>query len=174
LISHNVYVSPAIRGNHVGTTIPNPIPATRAQRQEGIPKVDILVVARHSAEKALDRIITAMSLLEEKRSLTLLGDGPLSSQLRDLARRSKAGERIQFLGSLPTQEVRQAMANCRCLVLPSRWEAMPMVLLEAIAEDAPILVSRIPEHKLFIENGAALPFEGDDPRSLVTAIKHRQ
>jgi glycosyltransferase involved in cell wall biosynthesis len=169
LIRVQVCVSDSISRRNADIVISNPIPDGLPTRDDSMAEVDLLIVARHSHEKSIDTAIRALETLDDRR-LTLVGVGPLTDELRELARTLGVQDRVTFLGTAPNPEVRRLIASCNLLVLPSKWEAMPMVLLEGLAEDAQILVSDIAAHNFLLDAGAAHGFEVGDVSSLVAAV----
>ena len=167
-----IYCSAAVapRGAKV---IPNPVPNTdRALGgvADGHP-VDILVVARHAEEKALDTALRALALLPDDRTITFVGGGPDTDELKALAKGLGVSDRAHFVGRMDNDAVRALMANCTAFLLPSRWEAMPVSLLEAVAMDADIVVSNIAAHDFLTDEGAAVAFEVDRAELLARALE---
>ncbi|WP_369431700.1 glycosyltransferase [Quadrisphaera setariae] len=156
------------------TVIYNPVPRGESLRDSGAgvlgPSFDLIAVARHSHEKGLDTLINALGRLPD-RHLTLFGSGALTEDLVKLAQNTGVASRVTFAGSRPRPDVLGAMSRCRTLVMPSRWEAMPMSLLEAVSVDSPIVLSDIAAHQRFIEFGAGVPFRVDDDVDLANAIE---
>ncbi len=72
--------------------------------------------------------------------LLLVGDGPEAAKLRQLADQSGVSERIHFCGWQP--QVREILLASDLLVLPSRWEGMPNVLLEAMGAGRPVVCTQ--------------------------------
>ncbi|CAM3438128.1 glycosyltransferase family 4 protein [Dermacoccus barathri] len=169
LIDDEVYCAASIAPPGA-TVIPNPVPQARTTRAVEPREVDVLIVARHSSEKSLDTAIRALPSMPD-RTITFLGGGALTEELQQLASALGVEDRAIFLGRVPNERTRAFMAKARCVVLTSVWEALPMVLLEAVAEDAPLVVSDIPAHKFLEEAGAALAFTTKDPQSLADAIE---
>ncbi|HET6884334.1 MAG TPA: glycosyltransferase [Pirellulales bacterium] len=64
-------------------------------------------------------------------ALLLVGAGPLEAKLRENAEQLNVGRRIHFAGW--RMDVAQIMKASDVVVLPSRWEGMPNVILEAMA-----------------------------------------
>jgi glycosyltransferase involved in cell wall biosynthesis len=169
LIRSEIFVSEAIQAPGIGTVIPNPVLATAPRGGGSLPNVDLLIVARHSHEKGLDVAIRAMKMLPG-RTLTLVGGGPLSDELSKLGKTLDVDERVVFAGFQSKSEVRSYMRACHALLLPSRWEAMPMVLLEAASEEVPMIVSDIDAHQFLIGRGAALGFTPESPQDLARRV----
>lgn len=70
----------------------------------------------------------------------IVGDGPLRRRLEQQASASPAARRIHFLGWQP--DIAPLVAASEVLLLPSRWEGMPNVVLEAMACGKPVLATR--------------------------------
>ncbi len=71
--------------------------------------------------------------------LLLVGDGPDRSQLEKEARQTGLAGRIHFTGF--RSDVPAILAASTVLVLPSAWEGMPNVVLEAMASRLPVVAS---------------------------------
>ncbi len=69
--------------------------------------------------------------------LVYVGDGPLYDTLRQRIAAHPQGRRIHCLGR--RSDVPALMKSATCLVLPSRWEGMPNVVLEAMASGLPVV-----------------------------------
>lgn len=80
-------------------------------------------------------LIEAMASLPEMASLHIAGDGPLRTDLEHHARTLNLENRIHFLGH--SSNVRAWMRAADAFVLPSLWEGLPTVLLEAGACSLP-------------------------------------
>ena len=75
----------------------------------------------------------------------IVGSGPDELKLKRLARKLSLGTRVSFAGPQP---VRTAFARARCVVVPSRAESFPYIVLEAAAAQMPLIatdVGGIPE-----------------------------
>ena len=70
--------------------------------------------------------------------LKVAGDGPLEPELRDRAQ----GAPVEFLGRVPTDEVRQLLHNAAMALVPSiSGDVMPFAALEAMAAGVPVVAS---------------------------------
>src|SRR5262245_47973034 len=97
--------------------------------------------------KGADVLIEAVALAAPRRPLRLaiIGSGLDEESLRKRVRMRGIGHVVSFHGPLP---VRQALKRGRLLVLPSRGESFPYVMLETMAAGRPLSASRtggIPE-----------------------------
>jgi glycosyltransferase involved in cell wall biosynthesis len=73
--------------------------------------------------------------------LVLVGDGPDRGNLERLAAKLGLSERVHFVGYRPN--VAEILAASDLLVLPSRWEGMPNVVLEAMAAGKPVVATDV-------------------------------
>jgi len=73
--------------------------------------------------------------------LLLVGEGPERSRLERLCQKRGISDRVHFAGW--RSDVAEILAASRLLVLPSRWEGMPNVVLQAMASRLPVLASDV-------------------------------
>jgi glycosyltransferase involved in cell wall biosynthesis len=113
----------------------------------GIPpgRKAILSVGRLHRQKGLDWLIGAVMPAVFQRlpahDLVLVGEGPQKEELLAILHKAGIESRVHFAGW--RANIPEIMAACDLLVLPSRWEGMPNVLLEAMASRLPMVASRV-------------------------------
>lgn len=96
-----------------------------------------LFVGRISPEKGLHTLLDAWWRTPAR--LLVVGDGPEADILRQIA-----PPNVEFVGTVPNQDVADVLRGARGLLLPSRsYEAQPRVILEAYAAGVPVIASRI-------------------------------
>jgi glycosyltransferase involved in cell wall biosynthesis len=103
----------------------------------------LLFVGRLNHQKGIDVLVThAKDLLDRlpEHHLVVIGDGYLRDELDALIERSPSA-RIHCLG-LRT-DVREWMARSELLLLPTRYEGMPNVILEAMIEGLTVVTTRV-------------------------------
>jgi glycosyltransferase involved in cell wall biosynthesis len=128
---------------------------------------DLLFVGEMRGLKGVDLLIVALAKIPEV-TLTLVGDGPDLQQFQQLTNALGLSSRATFVGRLP---MRDALKLGRMLIVPSRNESFPYVVLEAMAAGVPTLASRV--------GGIAeiLPpeflFEAVEPKSIASLIRLR-
>jgi len=151
-----------------------PNDATRATlaRVEAIPRPRVGVVGRLSAEKGVDVMLHALRALADDgvaASLVIAGDGPDRAALEALGASLGVADRAHFLGPvLPIEPLYPALD---LLVIPSRSEGLPNVLLEALRADLPVVSTRVgavPEVLDGTSAGRIVPPE--NPPALAAAI----
>jgi glycosyltransferase involved in cell wall biosynthesis len=114
-------------------------------------------------QKGFDLLIDAFSesRLPDPWRLVILGSGPEGSALKKQALQRGISERVIFLGEV--QDPEKWMARASFLVLSSRFEGFPNVLLEAIGARAPIVAFDCPSGPadLLAHGGGILVKNGD-------------
>lgn len=73
--------------------------------------------------------------------LLLVGEGPQRAKLERICRQSGVSDRIHFAGW--RTDVPEILAASNLLVLPSAWEGMPNVVLEAMASRLPVVATDV-------------------------------
>lgn len=68
-------------------------------------------------------------------SCDIVGTGPEKTHLEDLAKKYKMEHKIRFLGRLSRKELANAFRRCSIFVLPSRYEGLGCVYLEAMSSE---------------------------------------
>ena len=103
---------------------------------------DLVLIGDMRDIKGVDILIEAVALVSQRRKVTatMVGDGPSMEAYRSLASTRGLSSSIRFAGRLPTQA---ALASGRILVMPSRSESFPYVILEAAAAELPIIASGV-------------------------------
>lgn len=103
---------------------------------------DVLYMGDMRHLKGVDVLLKALALVRRKRALTacLVGDGPDIAEFKGLAETLGLGTSVAFPGRLPTA---LALKRGRLLVLPSRAESFPYVVLEAAAGRVPMIASDV-------------------------------
>ena len=132
----------------------------------------VLAIGRHVAQKGFDLLLAAWVRVQAAMPgarLRLLGDGPLTPQLHDQARALGIAGSVQFLP--PTPRVQQQLQEAAVFVLPSRYEGMPLALLEAQALGVPAVAFDCPTGPAEIispDTGIVVP--AGDTAALATAL----
>jgi glycosyltransferase involved in cell wall biosynthesis len=103
---------------------------------------DVVFIGDLRYLKGVDVLIEALAFANQQRPVTaaLVGDGPDMEAFRRLTEARGLTACIRFLGRMPTQ---QALRQGRLLVIPSRAESFPYVVLEAVAARLPVIGSAV-------------------------------
>ena len=110
----------------------------------GIPEDTFLYVfiGRLIHQKAVDVLIKAfknLNLADPNTNLLIVGQGKDRGGLEDLVRENGLDDRVVFAGV--RNDIPQILFSSDCFILPSRHEGLPLVLAEALASGAAIIVS---------------------------------
>jgi len=132
---------------------------------------EFLFVGELRTLKGVDVLIEALHNVNESRAarLVIVGEGPDEMAFRELVEETGLTAAARFAGAMPA---RLAFRLGHCLVVPSRAESLPYIVLEAIAAGKPVIASRvggIPE--IFGEQDHLLVAPGD-AETLAAAMLH--
>jgi len=144
------------------TLLAGPAPPTRPG-----PTLELVFVGSLSHYKGVDILLAALTRTAHPHRLTVVGDGAL----RDELERAAAGlaGRVRFLGALPVGDaVRTVMQAHDLLVLPSRGEGLPRVVIEAMAAGIPCVATNVGGTAELLDAGQLVPAES--PVALALAI----
>jgi teichuronic acid biosynthesis glycosyltransferase TuaC len=83
------------------------------------------------------RAVAAMTPSHPQVQCRIIGDGPERARLQQLARELRIEDRVHFLGRRPRSEVAAAMQECALFALPSWYEGLGCVYLEAMSAERP-------------------------------------
>lgn len=111
----------------------------------------VLAVGRMRIRKGFEILLHALAAARERGHrprLVVAGDGERRESLSALARRLRLGTAVRFAGRCSRSEVCRLRQRAVALVVPSTYEGMPLVVLEAMDDGIPVIasaVSGIPE-----------------------------
>jgi glycosyltransferase involved in cell wall biosynthesis len=105
---------------------------------------DLLYVGELRAAKGIDTLLEAIALVGRSRGrvprAVLVGSGPDQALLTQQAKRLGVAPFVSFPGPMP---IRQAFKLGRILIVPSRAESMPYVVLEAAGARVPMIATNV-------------------------------
>lgn len=104
---------------------------------------DLVFMGEFRPVKGIDVLIDAVAQLHRNGRIvtaTLVGDGPERDTLRAQVERLGLADAVQFRPAMPA---RQAQALGRIMVIPSRAESLPYVVLEAAAAGLPLITTKV-------------------------------
>ena len=151
----------------------------QAERPPGLNSWDgsrplVSFVGRMSFQKGLDILMDAMESYDHDPGfdLAIAGKGELSDWLVDRHAKSRAKDHVSILGLVSDSEKRWLFENSECIVIPSRFEGLPTVLLEAMHAGAPVVMTRVNGLGEMVERaGSGISVPSEDPRSLASAMR---
>jgi len=105
---------------------------------------DLLFIGTFRQLKGPDIFIEAIALAQQSAGRTLtaviVGDGEWETACKDLVARHGLERQIEFRPAMPA---RAAFALAHTLVVPSRAESFPYIVLEALAAQMPVIATNV-------------------------------
>jgi glycogen synthase len=118
---------------HGGREDPDPFPE--------LPRPRVAYVGRLAPQKNVDVLVEAFDRCPDAASLVVVGDGPCRAALQRRARSSR-GE-VRFTGFVEHARIPGVLRHVDVLVLPSAYEELGSVLVEAMATGLPVVASEV-------------------------------
>ena len=131
----------------------------------------ILYVGRLSMEKSLETLLYATNFLYQNNgdaNLLIVGDGPEREKLETLATELGIRNRIQFLGV--RSDIPELLRMADVLVLPSRIEGFPMVILEGMASGTVVVAANVGAIPEVVNEKTGLVFNPGDHIELAAQL----
>ncbi|QDT08787.1 glycosyltransferase family 4 protein [Planctomycetes bacterium K23_9] len=110
------------------------------------PDRQLLFIGRLAEQKGTHVLVEAANLLKGEGfdfEIVMVGDGPMRDELADLISHYGLDDTVVLAGWKKDAQVREALTNCRALVLPSFAEGLPVVIMEALAMGRPVISTNI-------------------------------
>lgn len=141
----------------------------------GLPDRFVLCVGRFCHRKGIDVLLDAYARLKAQMplpDLVLVGANDVEFEpLRVLCRELGLTSRVWFVRDVPHTQVSRFYRRAVLLVLPSRSEALPLVLLEAGAYRVPVVATRVGGvSEILIDGETGLTVPPEDPARLAEAL----
>ena len=126
-------------------------------------------VGRVTRQKGQDILIAAWRLVRDRcpdAELSIVGGGDLLPELR-----TTGAPGVRFTGAVA--DVRDWLAAADVVVLPSRWEGLPLTALEAFASGRPVVASRVPGLTEVVVPGVGALVAPENPAGLADCLAPR-
>jgi glycosyltransferase involved in cell wall biosynthesis len=132
-------------------------------------KINLLFVGRHDPQKGLDLLITAMNqVVGFPVHLHVLGSGILSSG----AKRNTDFPNITFYGWVPRDRVSAYIDAADAVIMPSRWEGLSLVAIEAMRMARPVIASSCDGFTgVIIDGETGILFPPDNSQAIAETLK---
>ncbi|VEA76338.1 galactosyltransferase [Salmonella enterica subsp. arizonae] len=106
------------------------------------------MVGRLCEQKNPLLVLEAIKKLNNDFSIDFIGDGPLKEEVQNKIIEYGIAERVKLLGWCVSVE--DILYKYDLFVLPSKWEGMPLAILEAMAAKIPVLCSDIDANRYLL------------------------
>ncbi len=117
----------------------------------------IIFVGRLVSRKRLDDLLIAFRLVKKRlrgeASLIIIGEGPYRKHLEKFSKALKIDRDVVFTGKVSEEEIPLYYAASDLFVLPSRYEGLGLVVLEAFASGKPVVATKVGGCVELVENG---------------------
>jgi len=129
---------------------------------------EILIVGNLLRGKGHELVLRAIGILKSSHPqlrCRIIGEGPDEASFLALAQSLGIAAQVQFVGRQSRMEVAKAMRNCSILAVPSRYEGLGCVYLEAMSCGKPVIacqgqgIEEIIDHG---KNGWLIPVDGQE------------
>lgn len=166
LDEHYAYDRALVVGNGVDENLLEPGPATSAEKY-------ILFIGRLSYRKGLFDLLECAKTVCRRYDVRfiLVGKGELEQKIRAIIEKEGLQDRVILMGHQSREELVKLYQRATIFVLPSHYEGLPTVLLEAMSCGLPVVatnVSGCPDVVSDGENGFLIPAKS--PEMMVEAI----
>jgi 2-deoxystreptamine N-acetyl-D-glucosaminyltransferase/2-deoxystreptamine glucosyltransferase len=144
-------------------TAPDPFP--------DLPRPRVAYIGRIARQKDVGTLVAAFGRVTEKAWLLIVGDGPERQAAERQVELSGLTGRVHFTGFLEHRKIPAVLRHADLLVLATRYEELPSVLVEGMAAGLPVVASRVGGIPALVdhdENGLLVP--PGDPAALAAAI----
>lgn len=142
-------------------------------------KFKVLFVGRLNYHKGFDILLELIGIIYNNQGLlcdedvefSIIGNGFFKSPAQDLQKRYR---NVEYIGQIKHEALPEFYAYASLLIMPSRWEGMPLVALEAQSCGLPIVASDIPGlREIAFNNKSITLVNKKDPAAFMEAVcKH--
>ena len=138
VLAKSVFIPNGINKTKIGRS-------TGSLRTLGIESRDfILSVGRLTPEKGFEYLVEAVNKLDEVKHLVIAGASDHDNSYFKMLKQLDWNDKVIFTGFTQGEDLRQLYSHARLYVLSSVNEGFPLVLLEAMSYQLPLVVTDIP------------------------------
>jgi len=130
----------------------------------------LVFLGRLVAWKGVDLLLEAMTRLDPRVVLEIVGTGPERDALHELAARLGLSERVRFAGWVPADAAARRMRAADVLVLPALRESGGAVVLEAMASALPVVVAGWGGPDGYVDDSTGIRVDVSDRSRFVTDL----
>lgn len=134
--------------------------------------IRIIHIGRFEEQKNHEMIVEAIKILSNhypNAQLFCFGEGSLEEKIRQQIEENKLDYNIKLVGL--TDNPYAEITKSDLFILPSRWEGMPITLIEAMGSGMPIIATDVGGVTDMVSNGKSALICENNPKSLSDAIE---
>lgn len=127
-------------------------------------------LGRFSEEKGVDIFVEIASRLKDRHDIhfVMAGDGPLRDEINQKIEAHQLREQVQLIGIV---DVSEQVPLCDIVVVPSRLDGRPNIVLESLAMGIPVVASRVGGLEEIVDKGrTGFLYNPDEVESFVQGI----
>jgi glycosyltransferase involved in cell wall biosynthesis len=131
-------------------------------------------VARLSGQKGIPLLVEAASELKKEGhrfTIDLIGDGEMRNQIEEMISRYDVHDTVIIKGWSSSGEIVEHLLNAKAMVLPSFAEGLPVVIMEALALERPVIVTAIAGTPELVNNDCGWLIPSGSVDALVDAMR---
>lgn len=131
----------------------------------------LLHIGRFNYQKNHRGLLDAFALILQKKPdccLNLLGDGELLQEVEAYAEKLGIREKVIFHGS--QSDVHPYLHNADIFLLPSKFEGMPMTIIEAMGTGLPVVASAVGGVPDMLRSGESGMLVSQEPQAVADAV----
>jgi len=140
---------------------------SKSEKDINAKKLKLGYIGSLTEQKGIIYLLRALSYIKQDYITYIIGEGSLFSKLKHYAKKQNIN--VQFLGY--KKDIIPYLNSFDILILPSLWEGMPNVIMEAMACSKPVIATDVggsPE--LVINNKTGILVPPKNPKALADAI----
>ncbi len=103
--------------------------------------------------------------------MNIVGSGEKTSEYKNLVKKLNLDKHVNFLGRKKKEEIAELMRKSTFFVLPSLWENLPCVIIEALSCGLPVVATRVGGIPEIINNKNGVLVKPSDSEELATAME---
>ncbi len=134
----------------------------------------LVYIGSLAGHKGMDVLLAAMPKILDRvpnARLRIVGDGPLRQALEEQVLRQGLAPAVEFAGYQQYSALPAVLGSADVFVFPSFSEAMPRAILEAMAMERPVVVTRVGGNPEAVRDGVeGLLVPPGDPKALASAV----
>lgn len=144
--------------------------ALRINEDKNVYHYDVAFLGRLTYPKNPQRLITVLSQVIQKKpelKVAIIGDGDLREEIEDLVKELKLSNNIDFLGFKSNPY--KILSSSKVMLMTSRWEGLPMCVLEALCLGVPVVSTITDGTERVIVDGESGYLSNED-EGLITGV----
>ncbi len=131
----------------------------------------VVSIVRLTHQKGIDILIETVRRTKAERPdirFVVVGDGPQREEARRWAQDAEVADTIAFVGE--SRNVADYLRAADLFLLSSRWEALPITIVEAFRAGAPVIATDCGGVAEIVDDGVGRVVPVHDPQALATAV----